>query len=100
MKRLTPHSTWWHRLPHRETALTGALRRGQPWTIVASTCTRGKARSTSSPRAVRSSSSGSRLRVLATVHDPRAVRAILAYLARSGTPAPPGPAPRPPAALT
>ena len=24
MKRLTPHSTWWHRLPHRETALTGA----------------------------------------------------------------------------
>ncbi len=21
MKRLTPHSTWWHRLPHRETAL-------------------------------------------------------------------------------
>ena len=21
MKRLTPHPTWWHRLPHRETAL-------------------------------------------------------------------------------
>jgi hypothetical protein len=34
-----------------------------------------------------------RLRVLATVQDPRAVQAILAYLARSGAPAPPGPAP-------
>src|SRR5713101_6865546 len=28
MKRLTPHSTWWHRLPHREHALKGARRRG------------------------------------------------------------------------
>jgi hypothetical protein len=36
---------------------------------------------------------GGRLRVIATVHDPRAVQAILAYLARSGAPAPPGPAP-------
>ena len=43
---------------------------------------------------------GGRLRVLATVHDPRAVQAILAYLARSGAPAPPGPAPPAPAALT
>jgi len=21
MKRLTPHSTWWHKVPHREIAL-------------------------------------------------------------------------------
>ena len=33
--------------------------RGQPWTILASSCTSGKARSTSSPRAVRSSSGAS-----------------------------------------
>jgi len=43
---------------------------------------------------------GGRLRVLATVQDPRAVQAILAYRARSGTPAPPGPAPPAPAAIT
>jgi len=42
---------------------------------------------------------GGRLRVLATVQDPRAVQAILAHLARSGAPAPPGPAPPAPAAL-
>jgi hypothetical protein len=42
---------------------------------------------------------GGRLRVLATVQDPRAVQAILAYLARSNTPAPPGPAPPAPAAI-
>ena len=42
---------------------------------------------------------GGRLRVLATVQDPRAVQAILASLARSGAPAPPGPAPPAPAAL-
>jgi hypothetical protein len=36
---------------------------------------------------------GGRLRVLATVQDLLAVQAILAYLARSGAPAPPGPAP-------
>ena len=28
MKRLTPSSTWWHTLPHRENALMGATRRG------------------------------------------------------------------------
>jgi len=33
-----------------------------------------------------------RLRVIATVQDPRVVQAILAHLARSGAPAPPGPA--------
>jgi len=42
---------------------------------------------------------GGRLRVLATVQDPRAVQAVLAHLARSGAPAPPGPAPPAPAAL-
>ena len=42
---------------------------------------------------------GGRLRVLATVQDPRAVQAILAHLARSGAPAPHGPAPPAPAAL-
>jgi len=42
---------------------------------------------------------GGRLRVLATVQDPRAVQAILAHRARSGAPAPPGPAPPAPAAL-
>jgi len=36
---------------------------------------------------------GGRLRVLATVQAPLAVQAILAHLARSGDPAPPGPAP-------
>jgi len=35
MKRLTPHSPWWHRLaPQGENALTGARRRGQPWTML------------------------------------------------------------------
>ena len=42
---------------------------------------------------------GGRLRVLATVQDPRAVQALLASRARSGAPAPPGPAPPAPAAL-
>ena len=36
---------------------------------------------------------GGRLRVIATVQDPRAVQAILAHLARAPAPAPPGPAP-------
>ena len=36
---------------------------------------------------------GGRLRVIATVQDPLAVQAILAHLARSGAPEPPGPAP-------
>ncbi len=36
---------------------------------------------------------GGRLRVVATVQDPLAVQAILAHLARSRAPAPPGPAP-------
>src|SRR5439155_16826881 len=50
MKRLTPSSTWWHTLPHRENALNGARGGGQPWTMLASTCTRRKARFASSPR--------------------------------------------------
>src|SRR5262249_31243140 len=52
MKRLTPDSTWWHRVPHREITRSVAQREGgQPWTILASICTRGKARSASWPRA-------------------------------------------------
>ena len=43
---------------------------------------------------------GGRLRVLATVQDPRAVQAILAHLPRPRAPASPGPAPPVPAALT
>jgi hypothetical protein len=43
---------------------------------------------------------GGRLRVIATVQDPRAVPALLGHLARSGAPAPPGPAPPAAAALT
>ena len=43
---------------------------------------------------------GGRLRVIATVQDPLAVPAILAHLARAGTPAPPGPAPPAPTAIT
>ena len=35
---------------------------------------------------------GARLRVIATVQDPLVVQAILAHLAPSGAPAPPGPA--------
>jgi hypothetical protein len=42
---------------------------------------------------------GGRLRVIATVHDPLAIQAILAHLGRSLSPAPPGPAPPTPAAL-
>jgi uncharacterized protein YbaR (Trm112 family) len=42
---------------------------------------------------------GGRLRVIATVHDPLAVRTILGHLARSAAdrpgPAPPTPAPNP-----
>ena len=37
-------------------------------------------------------SCGGRLRVIATVQDPAVVRTLLAHLARSGTPEPPGPA--------
>ena len=43
---------------------------------------------------------GGRVRVIATAQDPAVVRAILAHLARSVAPAPPGPAPPAPAALT
>src|SRR5262245_55650031 len=51
MKRLTPDSTWWHRVPHREITRSMAQGEGgQPWTILASICTRGKARSVSWPR--------------------------------------------------
>src|SRR6267142_6176663 len=45
--------------PQEHTAVNAAERRGQPWTILASMCTRGKVRSTSSPRGVRSSSGAS-----------------------------------------
>src|SRR5215471_19301779 len=45
MKRLTPDSTWWHRVPHREITRSVAQGEGgQPWTILASICTRGKVR--------------------------------------------------------
>ncbi len=45
MKRLASRLAWWHMLPHKSTrAVNAAERRGQPWTILASTCTRGKAR--------------------------------------------------------
>jgi hypothetical protein len=43
---------------------------------------------------------GGRLRVIASAQDPLAVQAILAHLARSNAPAPPGPAPPAPAAIT
>jgi hypothetical protein len=43
---------------------------------------------------------GGRLRVIATAQAPLAVQAILAHLARSNVPAPPGPALPAPAALT
>jgi hypothetical protein len=43
---------------------------------------------------------GCHLRVIATVQDSLAVQAILAHRARSGAPAPAGPAPPAPAALT
>ena len=60
MKRLASRLTWWHTLPHKSTSRSTPQRgRGQPWTILASTCTSGKARSTSSPRAARSSSGAS-----------------------------------------
>jgi hypothetical protein len=42
---------------------------------------------------------GGRLCVIATVHDPVAVQAILAHLARSGAAAPPGTAPPAPTAI-
>jgi hypothetical protein len=48
MKRLASRSTWWHTLPHKRLhAVKAAGRRGQPWTIVAWTSTRRKARSAS-----------------------------------------------------
>src|SRR5262245_57490998 len=58
-KRLASRLTWWHNAPQEHFAVNAAEGRGQPWTILASTSTRGKARSTSSPRGVRSSSSAS-----------------------------------------
>jgi hypothetical protein len=37
MKRLASRSTWWHTLPHKsEPAVNAAVRRGQPWIILAS----------------------------------------------------------------
>jgi len=39
MKRLTPDSTLWHRVPHSEITRSRAQGEGgQPWTILASTC--------------------------------------------------------------
>jgi L-ascorbate metabolism protein UlaG (beta-lactamase superfamily) len=67
MKRLASRLTWWHRLPHTSTPRsTPQEGRGQPWTILASTSTRGTARFTSLPRGVRSSSSGSAPRASAS----------------------------------
>ncbi len=38
MKRLASRSTWWHTLPHKSShAVNARERRGQPWTIWAST---------------------------------------------------------------
>src|SRR5215471_12691480 len=54
MKRLIPDSTWWPRVPHREITRSVAQGEGgQPWTILASICTKGKARSVSWLRAAR-----------------------------------------------
>src|SRR5262249_52187886 len=66
MKRLASRLTWWHKAPQEHLAVNAAEGRGQPWTILASRSTRGKARSTSSSRTVRSSS--------AHPHRGRAVR--------------------------
>jgi hypothetical protein len=46
MKRPASRSTWWHTLPHKSShAVNAAERKDQPWTILASTCTRGKVKS-------------------------------------------------------
>jgi hypothetical protein len=66
MKRLTPTRRGGIKCPTERPRSNGALRRGQPWTILALTCTRGKARFTSSPRRVRSSSTA----------DPHRARAL------------------------
>jgi len=51
MKRLASRLTRWHTLPQKSTPRSTPQKgRGQPWTILASTCTRGKAKSTSLPR--------------------------------------------------
>jgi transposase len=55
MKRLATRLTWWPMRPHKSTpAVNAAVRRGQPWIILASTSTRGKARSASWPRGLES----------------------------------------------
>src|SRR5262245_15697382 len=59
MKRLASRLTWWHNAPQEQSAVNAAEGRGQPWTILASTSTRGTARSISSPKGVRWSSSAS-----------------------------------------
>jgi len=39
MKRLTPDSRWWHRVPHRKITRSVAQGEGgRPWTILASIC--------------------------------------------------------------
>jgi hypothetical protein len=44
MKRLASRLTWWDTLPHKSISRSMPQKgRGQPWTIVASACTRGKA---------------------------------------------------------
>jgi hypothetical protein len=40
MKRLASRLTWWHNAPQESPAVNAAARRGQPWTMLASTCTR------------------------------------------------------------
>jgi len=65
MKRLASRSTWWHILPHKSIhAVNAAERRGQPWTILAWTSTRGKVRSASSRRPASCSSAGCTKRMI------------------------------------
>ena len=74
MKRLATRLTWWHNAPQEHLAVNAAEGRGQPWIILASTCTRGKARFRSLPR-------GCDLRTA----DPYRARALRR---RAGSPAP------------
>jgi hypothetical protein len=48
MKRLASRLTWWPTRSNKSTpVVNAAVRRGQPWIILASTSTRGKARAIS-----------------------------------------------------
>jgi hypothetical protein len=72
MKRLASRLTWWDTLPHKSISRSMPQKgRGQPWTIVASACTRGKA--------VASAPHGPGVRVWASSHregGPRMVRPL------------------------